>query len=44
MAMDGYLPLARWFGDDFSPRLSDRDGQIHTVCRGFSTTTKATVR
>jgi hypothetical protein len=32
--MDGDLPLASWFAGDFSPKLSDRDGQIHTVCSG----------
>jgi hypothetical protein len=34
MLMDGDLPLASWFTGEFSPKLSDRDGQIHTVCSG----------
>lgn len=32
--LDGDLPLGDWMSDDWSPRLSDRDGAIHTVCAG----------
>lgn len=34
LIMDGDLPLATWFTDDFSPKLSDVDGEVHTVCAG----------
>lgn len=32
--MDGDLPLRDYFTDDFSPKLSDSDGDIHTVVSG----------
>jgi glycosyltransferase involved in cell wall biosynthesis len=32
--MDGDPPLAAWFNDDFQPKLSAADGEIHTVCVG----------
>ncbi|GCB35520.1 glycosyltransferase [Bacteroides faecalis] len=32
--MDGDLPKADYFTDDFSPRLSETDGEIHTVAPG----------
>ena len=32
--LDGDLPKRDWFGDDWAPKLSARDGQIHTVCTG----------
>ena len=32
--LDGDLPLAEWFGDRRSPRLSETDGQIHTAVLG----------
>jgi glycosyltransferase involved in cell wall biosynthesis len=31
---DGDLPKADVLGDEWSPRLSDLDGEIHTVCAG----------
>jgi glycosyltransferase involved in cell wall biosynthesis len=32
--LDGDLPKTEWFTEDRSPRLSDSDGQIHTVVAG----------
>jgi len=32
--LDGDLPKAEFMNDRFSPRLSDGDGEIHTVCVG----------
>ncbi|MDP9022556.1 MAG: glycosyltransferase [Actinomycetota bacterium] len=32
--LDGDLPKADWFTAEVSPRLSQRDGEIHTVCVG----------
>ncbi|MCA1597779.1 MAG: glycosyltransferase family 2 protein, partial [Chloroflexi bacterium] len=32
--LDGDLPPRAWFTDDWSPKLSARDGAIHTVCPG----------
>lgn len=32
--LDGDLPKAEWFGEGWAPKLSDADGQIHTVCPG----------
>lgn len=32
--LDGDLPRAAWFGDERSPRLSDHDGEPHTVVPG----------
>ena len=34
LVLDGDLPKIDWFGDDWAPKLSARDGQIHTVCPG----------
>ena len=34
LVMDGDLPKRDWFTDDRSPRLSDVDGEIHTVVPG----------
>ncbi len=34
LVLDGDLPKREWFGDDRSPRLSERDGAIHTVVPG----------
>ncbi len=34
VVLDGDLPKADWFTDDVSPRLSQRDGDLHTVCLG----------
>ena len=32
--LDGDLPKAEGMTDDWRPKLSERDGQIHTVCAG----------
>ena len=32
--LDGDLPAADWFTGERSPRLSDADGEVHTVCVG----------
>ncbi len=34
LVLDGDLPKREWFDADCSPRLSDADGQIHTVVPG----------
>jgi len=34
MLLDGDLPKADWFTDEWAPKLSAQDGQIHTVCPG----------
>jgi glycosyltransferase involved in cell wall biosynthesis len=34
LILDGDLPKADWLSDEWSPRLSERDGEIHTVCPG----------
>jgi glycosyl transferase family 2 len=34
LIMDGDLLKREWLSDDFSPKLSERDGQVHTVCAG----------
>jgi hypothetical protein len=34
LVLDGDLPKRDWFGDDFAPRLSERDGELHTVVPG----------
>lgn len=34
LIMDADLPKRDWFGDNRSPRLSDLDGEIHTVVPG----------
>jgi hypothetical protein len=34
MVLDGDLPKIDWFTDDWAPKLSAHDGQIHTVCPG----------
>jgi len=36
--LDGDLPTAAWMTDAWSPRLSDVDGEPHTVCVGRSFT------
>jgi hypothetical protein len=32
--LDGDLPKADWFTDEWAPKLSDADGEIHTVLPG----------
>jgi glycosyltransferase involved in cell wall biosynthesis len=32
--LDGDLPKINYFTDDFSPRISDTDGEIHTIAPG----------
>ncbi len=32
--LDGDLPRAEWFGEEWAPKLSAADGQIHTVIPG----------
>jgi hypothetical protein len=32
--LDGDLPKADWFAGEWAPKLSEQDGQIHTVCPG----------
>jgi glycosyltransferase involved in cell wall biosynthesis len=32
--LDGDLPKREWFGEERSPLLSDRDGEVHTVVPG----------
>ncbi|MEF2277457.1 glycosyltransferase [Deinococcus sp. YIM 134068] len=32
--LDGDLPKLDWFTDDWAPKLSHADGEIHTVCAG----------
>lgn len=34
LVLDGDLPKKEWFEPGFSPRLSERDGEIHTVVPG----------
>jgi glycosyltransferase involved in cell wall biosynthesis len=34
MILDGDLPKIDWMTDDWAPKLSAADGQIHTVCAG----------
>jgi len=34
LVMDGERPLRAWFTDDFAPKLSAADGEIHTACTG----------
>ncbi len=34
LILDGDLPKSDWFGGSAAPRLSDRDGEAHTVCVG----------
>ncbi|MFN2469495.1 MAG: glycosyltransferase family 2 protein [Gaiellaceae bacterium] len=34
LVLDGDLPKSDWFGGPPTPRLSDRDGEVHTVCVG----------
>jgi glycosyltransferase involved in cell wall biosynthesis len=34
MVLDGDLPKIDWFTDDWAPKLSAADGEIHTVCPG----------
>jgi len=37
IVLDGDLPKRDWFTDDWSPRLSEADGSIHTVIPGGPT-------
>lgn len=34
LLLDGDLPSRVWMTDEWAPKLSGRDGQIHTVCAG----------
>ena len=34
LVLDGDLPKSEWFSGTPAPRLSDRDGEVHTVCVG----------
>jgi glycosyltransferase involved in cell wall biosynthesis len=34
LILDGDLPSRRWMTGDYQQRMSDRDGQVHTVCAG----------
>ncbi len=34
LILDGDLPKIDWMTDDWAPKLSHSDGQIHTVCAG----------
>ena len=34
LLLDGDLPLGTWMTDDWQPRLSEADGELHTVCCG----------
>ncbi|HEX6293280.1 MAG TPA: glycosyltransferase family A protein [Herpetosiphonaceae bacterium] len=34
LILDGDLPKADWMTNDWTPKLSERDGKIHTVCPG----------
>ncbi len=34
LLLDGDLPLGAWMTDDWQPRLSAADGELHTVCCG----------
>lgn len=34
LIMDGDLVKREWMTDEWSPKLSEKDGQIHTVCTG----------
>jgi len=34
LIMDGDLPKRDWMTDDWSPKLSAKDGEIHTMCAG----------
>ncbi|MCW5850259.1 MAG: glycosyltransferase family 2 protein [Anaerolineae bacterium] len=34
MILDGDLPKLDWFTDEWAPKLSRQDGEIHTVCTG----------
>lgn len=49
MIMDGDMPKKDYFKDTFSPKLSESDGEVHTVCAGRligirETSVKALVR
>lgn len=49
MIMDGDMPKKDYFKDTFSPKLSEADGEVHTVCAGRligirETSVKALVR
>ncbi|MDQ4076949.1 MAG: glycosyltransferase family 2 protein [Chloroflexota bacterium] len=32
--LDGDLPKIEWMSDEWAPKLSEQDGEIHTVCAG----------
>jgi glycosyltransferase involved in cell wall biosynthesis len=34
LILDGDLPKIDWMTDDWAPKLSEQDGEIHTVCPG----------
>lgn len=34
LVLDGDLPKREWFSDDFSPRISETTGELHTVVPG----------
>ncbi|MFJ6297361.1 glycosyltransferase family 2 protein [Streptomyces griseoviridis] len=34
LVLDGDLPKSDWMTDDWAPKLSDSDGEMHTVCVG----------
>ena len=34
LVLDGDLPKQDWMTDEWMPKLSERDGEIHTVCSG----------
>lgn len=34
LILDGDLPKRDWMGEDWAPKLSDEDGESHTVCVG----------
>ncbi len=34
LILDGDQPLGAWHTDDYSPKLSEQDGEVHTVCSG----------
>jgi glycosyltransferase involved in cell wall biosynthesis len=34
LILDGDLPKGNWFTEDWSPKLSEQDNEIHTVCVG----------
>ncbi len=34
LILDGDLPKIEWMTEEWAPKLSERDGQVHTVCAG----------